>query len=87
MGTTPWHTDHQASSGSDQLAKLREVVRMSNALLYFTRTRKPRSNSDKTIKPASAVGILLGMQRVLPEKPHQCGPFALSEFDCERFDA
>ena len=65
MGTTPWRTDHQASSGSDQLARLREVVLMSNALLYFIRTRKPRSNSDKTIKPASAVGILLGMQRVL----------------------
>ena len=65
MGTTPWRTDHQASSGSDQLARLREVVLMSNALLYFIRTRKPRSNSDKTIKPKSAVGILLGMQRVL----------------------
>ena len=38
MGTTPWRTDYSASSGSDQLARLREVVLMSNALMYFIRT-------------------------------------------------
>ena len=38
---------------------------MPNALLYFARTRKSRANNDKTIKPKSAVGILLGMHRVL----------------------
>ena len=53
MGTTPWRTDYQASSGSDQLAKLREIVLMSNTLLYFIRTRTPRSTKDKTIKTIS----------------------------------
>ena len=50
MGTTPWRVDCKAPSGSDQLARLREVVLMSNALMYFIRTGAPRSNQDKTIK-------------------------------------
>ena len=50
---------------TDRVAYMREVVLLVNALVYFMRTRKPRSNADLVIKPQSAMNILLGANRVM----------------------
>lgn len=46
---------------------LREVVLLVNALVHFMKTRRPRSNWNKCIKPQSALNILLGANRVLKQ--------------------
>ena len=50
---------------NDRMTFLSEIVLPINALLHFMKTRKPRSNVDKVIKPQSAMNILLGANRVL----------------------
>ena len=63
MGTTPCRP--MIDPQQDRLAFLREIVLLVNALLHFMKTRKPRSNADKMIRPQSAMNILLGANRVL----------------------
>jgi hypothetical protein len=55
----------QVDPAGDRTAYLRELVLLINALTFFMKTRKPRSNADKVIKPQSAMNILLGVNRVL----------------------
>ena len=63
MGTAP---DRPAvDPSSDRRGFLREIVLLVNALMYFMRTRKPRSLADQVIKPQSAMNILLGANRVM----------------------
>ena len=62
MGTSPWRLNPDPQS--DFRGFLREIVLLSNALLYFMKTRKPRSNKDAVIRPASAMAILYAAQRV-----------------------
>lgn len=50
---------------TDRVGYLRELVLLVNALTHFMKTHKPRSNSDRMIKPQSAMNILLGVNRVL----------------------
>jgi site-specific DNA-cytosine methylase len=50
---------------SDKLGFLREIVLLTNALVHFMKTRKPRSRADTVIKPQSAMNILLGANRVM----------------------
>ena len=50
---------------TDRVAYLREVILLVNALVYFMKTRRPRSKKDRCIKPQSAMNILLGANRVL----------------------
>ena len=62
MGTSPWRLNLDPQS--DFCGFLREMVLLSNALLYFMKTRRPRSNKDAAIRPASAMAILYATQRV-----------------------
>lgn len=48
----------------DRTGYLREVVLLTNALIFFMRTKKGRSHA--MIKPQSAMNILLGANRVWP---------------------
>lgn len=63
MGANPFRPG--VDPVNDRMAFLREVVLLINALLHFMKTRKPRSNADKVIKPQSAMNILLGANRVM----------------------
>ena len=63
MGTAP--NRPRIDPVTDRVSYLREVVLLVNALVYFMRTRKPRSRSDLVIKPQSAMNILLGANRVM----------------------
>jgi len=51
----------------DRVGFLREVVLLVNALVFFMKTRKPRSKRDKVIQPQSAMNILLGANRILKQ--------------------
>ena len=50
----------------DRMGYLREVVLLTNALIYFMRTKKGRSHA--MIKPQTAMNILLGANRVLRQQ-------------------
>ena len=54
---------------TDRVGYLREVVLLVNALVYFIKNKQPKSFADrksgKTIRPQSAMNILLGVNRVL----------------------
>ena len=63
MGANPVRPP--VDQGADRMGFLRELVLLANALTYFMRTRKPRSNTSKMILPQSAMNILLGANRVL----------------------
>ena len=65
VGTTPVRADPAALPGGSRIARLREIVLMTNALMHFMRTKKPRSNQDRMIKPRSAMNVLQGVSRVL----------------------
>ena len=62
MGTSPWRMNPDPQI--DFRGFLREIVLLSNSLLFFMKTRKPRSNKDAVIRPASAMAILYAAQRV-----------------------
>jgi hypothetical protein len=62
MGTSPWRMNPDPHV--DFRGFLREIVLLSNALLFFMKTRRPRSSKDAVIRPASAMAILYAAQRV-----------------------
>lgn len=64
MGTTPWRTTASASKLESPAEYLREVVLLTYALGYAMQHKKPRSNSDRMIKPATAMAFLHSVSRV-----------------------
>ena len=64
MGTNPLRPP--IDPVSDRLGYLREIVLLTNALTFFMRTKKGRS--QLVIKPQSAMNILLGANRVLRQQ-------------------
>lgn len=81
MGRSPWRSNPDPQS--DFRGFLREIVLLSNALLYLMKTRRPRSNKDAVIRSASAMAILYAAQRVhsrnhLSMVPQRFGTFLVN---------
>lgn len=76
MGTTPWRTDPEATPHGCRVSYLREVVLLTNALAYFMRNKRPRSNSDSMIRPATALATLRSVQRVHKRNHHSLIPLS-----------
>ena len=64
MGTTPWRTAASASKLESPAEYLREVVLLTYALGYAMQHKKPRSKSDRMIKPSTAMAFLHSVSRV-----------------------
>ena len=64
MGTTPWRTAASASKMESPVEYLREVVLLTYALGYAMQHKKPRSKSNKMIKPSTAMAFLHSVSRV-----------------------